>query len=304
MRIVTKTNRINNQDVDLFNNILSDLDDLDERYIKEVIICEADKIESYAKEIDKEVSVTKFYGSNILAKTIPLGKKSTILLSTIIIRTILENVSRNSMDELRFDVEGIESLKTIFHEFGHAKNTYLNGHIRVKKEVSSFDECIREYWKLLRDEYIAEKFSANVYKIDKIYDYEENCYDIEEKNNFFEYLTKYVKKRDLPCANLILQFLLFYYFMPLFKKTGLLEGMGKFTDLANIKVCNTISKLRKCNVIKNVSIPQQFEKLVNDIWCNFEISKILDIISQKNPCYKFNSHKVNNRLPYSVKNTA
>lgn len=281
MRITNKSIKFDKQSIKLFEKIILNISDLNEDFVTEIIICDENNLELLIKEIDEGTQITKFEGCNVLAKTIKINEKSIILLTANILEPLVNDASKSKDDKIIFGIDSIKALKTILHEFGHAKNALINGSLKVKKEVRTSAECLYVYWEVLRDEYIAEKYSANICKIENRIGWYGEFNDIEEMNNFYSYLTIHVKNGKLLNENSILQFLLFYYFMPLFKKAGFFDGLNGILDVRKIKVCKIIDKIRDCDVINNVSITQQFKDIVLEIWDNFKINKILDSIIKK-----------------------
>jgi hypothetical protein len=219
--------------------------------------------------------LTNIFGGQVRGKTIQHGGRNIIFLITEIVTAIGNGMVVEADKNIVLNEVGIQALKTLFHEFGHANINHKYGEFRPKSNAENYDEFLNEHWKILRNEFLAEMFCANIYKfIPTIEWYGEFNDDIEE-NNFREYALEYQNSQENFDWDLAFRLLHQYYFVPLFYKAGFLEGMKRFVKLDEIPISEAVAKILKLNVIQNVDVTQEFNSIVLEKWEDFQILDLL-----------------------------
>jgi len=254
----------------LYNILRKNVESID-NYVEQIIICDGEDLESEIKIWDSTESLTDFSGCVVNGKTILISKKSIIFITTNILQNFNDDIEFDNEGNIHISDKGFISLKTIFHEIGHANRNYYYGNIITKKITHSYEETLHELWKILRDEYFAEMFCSNILKIDSSIKWYGGFNDDVEAENFIYYLSLNQNNNFKLDWNFALQLLHQYYFVPLFQKAGFLEGSSKLLSLKHINICRTIQEIQNCNVITNDCVPLEFNEIVLRKWTEFKI---------------------------------
>ena len=183
------------------------------------------------------------------------------------------NIIVKDTKEIIYNEQSLVSLRTLYHEIGHAKRYYDKGSLITRLIVHNYEEMLNESWNILRDEYIAEMFCANIIKLKKSVDWYGNFNDDIETQNFEFYLSEYQRIGLKLDGNIVFQLLHQYYFIPLFYKAGFLNGVKNYISLDDVKICDIINDIQNCNVVENKSVPQYFNEIVLRKWSDFRIGK-------------------------------
>jgi len=275
MKTTIRTKKLDDESVHLFEEVMVYFNDLTEKYVDEIIICDANELEKNIKEINHDVTLTSIYGSLVLGKTMSHNGRTIIFLITEIATNLICDLFIKSKNEIIFGDSGIRVLKTLFHEFGHAKNIHEYGELVIKKEADSYYDSVNEHWKILRDEYLAEMFCANIYRFKSSISWYGAFSDTIEENNFRTYTKEYALSPDGLSWHLAFQLLNQYYFIPLFQKAGFLEGVRRFIETDNIAICESITKILNYQVVENVNVHHDFNSLILKKWEEFQIVELL-----------------------------
>ena len=245
------------------------LSDLKEEFVDEIIICDSSDLEDQIKGIDQSGKLTNIRGSVVQGKTIFQNDTSTILLVTEIAVAIGEN-STLINNNIKFDESSTWAFKTLFHEFGHAKNNFEHGKLVTKPITDSYHEFLNEHWKILRDEYLAEMFCSNINKFTSSIKWYGDFSDAVEEENFRSYAKEYSQSEEGLSWHLAFQILHQYYFIPLFHM-----------DRNNMRVWKTYLFVRQCqkilsfNVPENNNVPNEYNSLFLEKWEEFQILGML-----------------------------
>lgn len=201
--------------LDILNSTIANLND----YLEKIIICDEEDLEKEIKSYDSSVSITIMPGCTVNGKTISHYNKSIIFISTNILKNFYNNISINDNNVIYSD-QCLISLRTFYHEIGHAKRNHHNGSIVTKEITNSYEELLNELWNILRDEYFAEMCCANILKLKNSIDWYDKFDDAIESENYEYYLSTH-KANDIELdGNVALQMMHQYYFVPLFQKAG------------------------------------------------------------------------------------
>ena len=257
--------------LDILNNTIENLND----YLEKIIICDEEDLEKEIKLYDSSVSITKMPGCAVCGKTISHYNKSIIFISTNILKTFYDNISVNDNNVIYND-QSLISLRTFYHEIGHAKRNHQYGSIVTKEIAHSYEELLSELWNILRDEYFAEMCCANILKLKDSVDWYDKFDDAIESENFEYYLSTHKDNGLVFDGNVALQMMHQYYFVPLFQKAGFLKSASKILSLNSIDICQTIQEIQECNVIENEYVPLRFNDIVLRKWSDFQIENKLN----------------------------
>lgn len=258
---------------DILTTLFGDLND----YVERIIVCDEENLESEIKLWDDSITITNLIGCTVNG-TIFHSNKSIIFITTDILINLYNNIIIRENANVIYKEESLGSLRTIFHEIGHAKRNYTYGNIITKKITHSYEEMLNELWNIMRDEYYAEMCCANIIKLKNSFEWYGNFNDNIESENYEYYLATYQNNGVKLDGNIALQLMHQYYFIPLFQKAGFLEGASKLLSIKNINVCKAIQDIRNCNVTDNNYVPLEFNDIILRKWSEF---KIEDKLSDK-----------------------
>ena len=226
----------------------------------EIIIVDERNMEKEIQKIFPYETITKSDGCTVEGKTLFKGDNNYVFLNAKLFKYI-----RNT--KTQFD---IMPLFTIFHELGHVKSYQEYGHLIYNNNARSYPEKLNVMWKICRDEAIAERNSAKIYRIKDIFDIQLSEFnDITERENLLHYYKPLVSNN--PQTETMAQ-LHDYYFNPIFKKCGLILGLSEFIDLNTLKISDIFYNIIDCNISGNEDVPIKF----NDI-----VIKIFDILPKR-----------------------
>lgn len=271
MKIKTKTKFLEDGAIMILENLLSSIGIKASQFVDEIIICDDDELEQNIMLVDSTISVTKCRGCQVLGKTVMSHGKIFIFLVTDILNTIKNDLSVN--DNMMIGTRGIQALKIVVHEIGHAKIIKQDGKFEVVREHDNYRDYLNQHWKILRDEFLAEMFCANLYKSFISVSWYGDFDDVTEEKNFIYYLNKYKAEGNESDSFLAFELLHQYYFIQLFQKAGFLVGLKQFIDIENILISETVSKIMGFNVISNIDVPVAFNSLVLEKWEELQIAE-------------------------------
>lgn len=262
INISIKTNNLKDEALVSFEKIISRVGYLAEEFVDNIIICDSDDLERSIKELDADISLTSIYGGLVLGKTISVNSKTLIFIITDVAKALVEN--------------GAQALKTLFHEFGHAKIIFECGKPQILTQYDNYEAYLNAYWQILRDEFLAEMFCANILVFDSSITWYGEFTDNIEKENFRTYIKEYKQSETGLNWHLAFYLLHQYYFTPLFQKAGFLEGIKKFMSIESIYVCEVIQKILDYQVVSSIRVPLEFNSLVLNKWDEFHIVDLLN----------------------------
>jgi len=276
MIIEIKSNNNQNISSKVLNDILTNsIDDLND-YIERMIVCDAEDLENEIKLLDGSITNTKMIGCTVNGKTILHYDKSIIFITTNILTNLYDNIVIQENANVIYKEGSLISLKTIYHEIGHAKRNQTYGDIVKKKITNNYEETLGELWKILQDEYFAEMYCAKIIKLINYIDWYGNFNDDIESENYEYYLQIYKDNGLNLNGNIALQLMHQYYFVPLFQKAGFLDGASKSLLFENVNICKTIQDIQNCNVTENDYVPLKFNDIILRKWSEFNIQDKLN----------------------------
>lgn len=240
-------------------------------YVERIIICDEEDLESEINLWDDTITITKLIGCTVNGKTISHSNKSIIFITTNILINLYNNIVVKENANVIYKDESFNSLRTIFHEIGHAKRHHDYGTLNIRKVYDTYDEMLNGHWQIVRDEYFAEMNCSNIIKLEKSIDWYGGFTDNIEFKNFESYVGQYIDQYSNFNSHLAMQFLHNYYLIPLFHKAGFYEGASKFINLENINVCSRIQDIQMCHVIENDYVPKEYNDIILALWEEFRI---------------------------------
>ncbi len=279
MNISYRNKNLEEKKVVIFEKMISLVDDIADNHVDEVVICDENELEQNVKMFDQSVKITNISGGHVNGKTISKNNKIVILFTSEIVSAIGDNLKTDHENHFVINREGISAIKTLFHEFGHSKNYYENGRLVIKEFADNYADSLNEHWKILRDEYLAEMFCANMNRFFCSINWYGEFSDEIEENNFRTYANEYSQIQQGLSGVFAFQLLHNYYFIPLFQKAGFLDGSKLFVELEKVVMCSSISRILKYHVVENTNVPNEFNSLVLEKWKEFQV---IDLLSNNN----------------------
>lgn len=232
-----------------------------------------DDFKNIDRDLDRELNVnfTDNPFSITEGKTIETNSETHVFLLLSLLDNFIGLNLKNIACVLK-NPNAMDSLKVIFHEFGHAKKSLGKG--KSLPIGSDYTQNVKNMWIVLMDEFYAENYVAELANTIKNINWY-NLNTFQEERNLTYYLRHHAERNGKLYFNECWYYVHHYYLIPVFQKAGFIFGLNSNFEKEKFD-SDIITQVIRITQMERYQSQQAYNKLILELWDEYNMLQYIN----------------------------